>query len=300
MAPPRTVTPVLEPIPETLAAATERLLELVSWTSIRTGAPPSDGSRWITCADITNAESVQRIVKDRARGEEYGRPGVPELVIGNYLFRDFVHAPLQLAGYLWARERRVPVLAGNVAVQDSGWIQHFRWLEPRAIVLPGDPLAGDDVAAVVADERSLDDALFDEVRRFAEPILEAFRVHRYVAPANAWGSILDSLGYGVQLAGRRDAELGLDAAWERWDAAIEGRTFPARRRPRRLQYEWAPGCTEEALVRAGCCLWYMTEAAKKDDGTTDYCTTCYLKPDEERLGILIEWKRKEAAREAGH
>lgn len=42
----------------------------------------------------------------------------------------------------------------------------------------------------------------------------------------------------------------------------------------------------------------MTEASKQEDGRTDYCTTCYLKSDEERVCTLVEWKRKEAAVEA--
>lgn len=291
---PESIVPVAEPAAVTWEAATERLAPLSEWWSMQTGAPPADDEgTWIDYGDLGSPATAQRLTA-AGLASSYATSQASESVVGNYIFRDLLGTPLGFMGYLWARERRVPLLSRNAAVNESEWFQHWRWLRPAGVAIAGDPIAGRANVSVVPDVRALNDALFAEVTGFCGPILEAFRKHRYVAPANAWGSILDAIMYGAELAGRADPGLGLDGAWNRWEAAIEGRTFPVRRRPRRLKYEWAPGKCDETLVRAGCCLWYTTPEAKDATGARDYCTSCYLKTDEARIVTLVEWKREEA------
>jgi hypothetical protein len=286
-------------LPPTWEASVERLLALTKWSSFRVGQPPADGPEtWLDYASFTDAASVHSQVVASAGTGEYAEAHVPEKIVGNYLFREVISAPLGFTGYLWAREGRVPALAANTTVKAAEWLQDWRWIAPAGTVLAGDPLASQAGVSTVDAEAALDDVLWAEVANFSQPILDAFRARRYVAPANGWGSILDSVAYGVELAGASDGALGLDGAWSRWGAAVEGRTFPVRRRPRRLQYEWSPGNTDELLVRSGCCLWYMTPDAKDENGVQDYCTSCYLKADAQRIEHLVLRKRREAAGEA--
>lgn len=295
------IVPAVEPPPLTWQGAIERLAPLNKWSSVAVGLPPEDDERpWLDYADLASEATARRLTLAWTAGE-YASSQAPETIVGNYLFRDLISTPLGLMGYLWARERRVPLLTRNAAVREHEWFQQWRWLRPAGVALVGDPIAAHANVSLVPDARALDDALFAEVTSFSAPILEAFRKHRYVAPANAWGSILDAVLTGVDIAGRAEAGLGLDGAWAVWEQALEGRSFPVRRRPRRLAYEWAPGQCDEMAVRAGCCLWYMTPDAKDENGDRDYCTSCYLKSDEVRIATMIEWKREEASGESeGH
>jgi hypothetical protein len=207
-------------------------------------------------------------------------------VAGTYTFRYAIHLPLQLAGYLYAAERRVPVLRDNVALLNREWLQEGAILSPRAIVIEGDELSGRAECATAPDIAALTDALFDQTARLIEPLVDAWSPRRLIARANAWGSALDALASGFWFAGTH--AIGRDNAWARWEAAIEGRTFPVRRRPRRLQFD-CEGEPDEMIVRSGCCLWYTLPAAKK---THSYCTSCYLISDERRIERMITYRRE--------
>ena len=117
--------------------------------------------------------------------------------------------------------------------------------------MPDDPLAGTAGVTTVADRQALTAALFAEVQRTYEPIVQGFRARRQTSIANAWASVVDGLLQGFLLAGR--AEIGLDAAWDLWQTTISTWDVPTRRWPRRLPFA-EDGLKDEVVVRAACCL----------------------------------------------
>lgn len=282
-----------------MTAVTEALNTLV--TRIRAGnewmqialATGDEAGDWAPIEAFAAPEFRERGVQ--AMAEHYQEDGdIPANVLGTYLFRDLTYYPLLLAGCCFAAQRRVLHLTGAFEFRLDE-IGPVRIRPQRFAVLPGDPLAGQPDVDIEPDEAALTERLHAEVQALCDPLLACFRASKYVAPANGWGSMLDSLLLGFTTAGRLD--LGLDEAWSRWDAAISGRSFPVRRRPRRLPYEWAPGAEDEMSVRAGCCLWYVTDAAKANEHYS-YCRTCYLETDERRIQRTVEWKQKVAAEQA--
>lgn len=268
-----------------LALSVERFAQANSYADIGWG-DPGDSDGWFHYNALCDQPFGDRVLDRIAR--EYQ---TTVLVSGTYAFRAANYLPLGLAGFLFAAERRVPRLCGNIALRDRGYLNGFRLLEPRAIVLESDPLAGMPGFETVPNVAALADALFDEVSRTAEPLIEAWASRKLLAPANAWGILLDFLAYGFLAAG--SAGLGPDAAWAAWSQAIAGRTFPIRRRPRRLQFE-VDGTPEEVMVRAHCCLYYTLPQAEEAEHR--YCVSCYLETDECRIQRQTAVHRANAAK----
>lgn len=209
---------------------------------------------------------------------------------GSYTLRYALYTPLMLAGYLYASQRRVLSLRDNLLTANREWLNHVHVLAPAFTVLPSDRLAGRPGCATAANESRLADALVDEMKALAGPLIESWSAQKLVARANAWACAIDSLAYGFQLAGRH--RIGLDAAWELWDAVIAGRIFPVRRRPRRFRFS-CDGEQDELLIRSGCCLWFTQPAAK--NGPMRYCSSCYIETDERRLEQITANRRKQNA-----
>lgn len=269
-----------------LAPSLARLDALMEWASIGHGLPAEDDDNWFRTEDFLDRETRSAVL-DSLLNESY--TGEPRNVVGNYLFRHVIYYPLLFAGFLFAVERRVPRLAGNTIMHRSSYVDGFRLLETRAIVVTGDPMAGQPGIEVVADEKALTGALFAEIKQTYDPLIRAFREEKLVAVPNAWGSILDALADGFEQAGRHG--LGLDTAWREWTRTIAGRSLPTRHLPRRFQYE-VDGAPDELWIRSGCCLWYMTPAAKRDPDQR-YCVSCRLMPDDDRMELLCQNARQQ-------
>lgn len=252
---------------------------------VHAGQPWQPGKDWFRFEQLEDASVAGGVIARIAKESE-----APTEVAGTYAFRYAIHHPLMTAGYLVAKEGRVPVLRDNIALLNEEWLQQAAILAPRAIVLDGDELASAG-CETVPDEDALSDALFAETARLIEPLIAAWSPKKLIARANAWGSALDALAYGFQFAGQHS--IGLDRAWDKWRTAVRDRPFPVQRRPRRFEFD-CDGDPDELLVRSGCCLWYTLPAAKAD-GDQDYCTSCYLQTDDRRRERMVAYRREQRA-----
>lgn len=240
---------------------------LAEGVHVGTGLPlPQDGG-WFRFEQLADTDFGGQVIRRIA-----GQTGATDQAAGTYTLRYALYAPLMLAGYLYAREQRVPVLRSNVLVANRDWLNSIHLLSPAA------------------SETSLADSLFDEVTGFVAALIDAWSAENWVAKPNAWATAVDSLAYGFQMAGRH--AVGLDAAWAKWEAAVAGRVFPVRRRPRRFIFT-CDGEQDELLVRSGCCLWFTQPSAKSS--AAHYCTSCYIEEDERRLEQILAYKRKQKA-----
>lgn len=301
--PPSEHTPSGHTPSDYIADTIARIRAKHDWVQLALSEAGDKPGEWAPFEAFATPELRDRAVEaEQTRYKEYGK--LTPTVAGTYLFRDLVLYPLLLAGCCFIEARRVPLLGGVFEVRLDGEAGAVRLRRARLAVLPDDPLAtrantedanieGYDGIEVEPDIDALAERLFREVTDLCTPVIDCFRERRYVAVSNAWGGILDALAQsGVETAA--DLGLGKDEAWTRWEAAIAGRAFPVRRRPRRLTYEWAPGQHDEVTVRAGCCLYYTTEEAQKTP-EHQYCSTCYLETDENRIRHMVEWKQSVAA-----
>ena len=251
------------------------------FASVDWGRPDPDDGLWLALDDFTTTEGLAPVVARSAPDGERAR------LAEFWAFQNVCGAPLFAAGYLFAAQRRVPWLQGNVLLHNSEWLQHVRLLEPRLWVLPDDPLCGAEGVAVVPDLQALAATLLAEVYRTYAPIVRALRARRQTSTANAWGSVVDGLLQGFLLAGRGDGRL--DAVWDLWHATIEGWGVESRRWPRRLQFD-VDGEADEMVVRAACCLiWTIPDAA---GAKTPNCPNCPLDiGDAGRVRWMVEWLR---------
>ncbi|MBX3013041.1 MAG: (2Fe-2S)-binding protein [Caldilineaceae bacterium] len=269
-----------------LLAALQRFLAQRTYAKVDCGRPVATDAQWVTATALTQPAIADRPIERIMHKYDATRP-----VAGTYTFRAALAVPLGLVGYLFAAERRVPLLQENLLYNDDGWPGHIALLEPRAAVLRNDVLAGQPGIETVADEVALVDILFRETASLIEPLIDTWGPRKLLSRGNAWASALDYLAYGFQAAGQ--SLCTLDAAWADWETWLAQRTWPTRRRPRRYQYA-VDEQADEMLVRAGCCLWYTLPP--KENAQAHYCTSCYLIKDEQRLAILTEYKRRQAAK----
>lgn len=271
-----------------LTAALQRFQAHKSYSTVHYGRPTDDGAHWVAATTLTQPAAADRPIERIMAKYNATRP-----VAGTYTFRAALAAPLGLLGYLFAAERRVPLLKDNLLYNDDAWPGHIALLEPRAAVLSDDELAGQPGIETVADEQALVDVLWRETAGLIEPLIESWGPRKLLSQGNAWASALDYLAYGFQAAGHHPRTL--DTVWADWETWLANRTWPTRRRPRRFQYA-VDGKDDEMVVRAGCCLWYILPP--KENEQARYCTSCYLIKDEQRLAILTEYKRRQAANAA--
>ena len=204
--------------------------------------------------------------------------------VGYWVLQNLAATVPLVASYLYATQRRVPVLQGNALLENVRWLNHVRLVQPRFWVLPGDPLSAADGITQVADEQALGTVLLAEVERTYAPIIEAFRARRQVTSAHGWASVVDGLHKGFMLAGR--AEIGLEAAWELWWTTTSGWGVAIPRWPRRLQFVDA-GQPDEMVVRATCCLIYTIPNSAGEQ--RPYCANCPLDvSDEDRIRRTVD------------
>lgn len=255
------------------------------FASVAWGLPDPDDGQWLDLADFATAEGALPAVcryppeSDVAKLTEF------------WVFQNATGTPLLTAGYLYAAQGRVPMLAGKTLIHNSQWLQHIRLVEPRLWALPDDPLSGRLGVTTVADRQALTEVLFAEVRRTYAPIVQAFLERRQASRANAWATVVDGLLQGFLLAGR--AEIGVDAAWELWRTTIQTWDVDTRRWPRRLQFCEA-GLEDEIVVRAACCLvCSITDSAGVKQ---KHCPNCPIDiGDAGRIRWMVDWLKQLAA-----
>ena len=249
------------------------------FASVAWGRPDPDDGLWLPLDGFATAEGAAPAIARYAADSAFAK------LTEFWVFQNATGTALLAAGYLYAAQRRVPVLQRNVLLHNTQWLQHLRLLEPRLWVLPDDPLREAPGVIVVPDQEALTATLFAEVQRAYEPVVEAFRVRRQATAANAWASVVDGLLQGFLLAGRGD--ISLDAAWDLWKTTIRSWDVATRRWPRRLPFA-ADGFNDEIVVRAACCLVFSIpdSAGVK----TPNCPNCPLDiGDEGRIRWMVDW-----------
>lgn len=255
------------------------------FASVAWGLPDLDDGQWLALADFATVEGATPAFRRYPSESDFSK------LTEFWVFQNATGTALLAAGYLFAAQWRVPLLAGNTLIHNSQWLQHARLVEPRLWVLPHDPLSGLPGVTTVADRRALTDVLFAEVQRTYEPIVEAFRARRQTSLANAWASVVDGLLQGFLLAGR--AEVGLDAAWELWRTTTQTWDVGTRRWPRRLQF-CELEVEDEIVVRAACCLvCSITDSAGVKQ---HHCPNCPIDTgDPGRIRWMVDWLKQLSA-----
>jgi hypothetical protein len=260
------------------------------FASVSWGPPAPDDGRWLGLDGFATDAGAEPALRRFAPHDDAGK------LYGLWALQNIANAAPLVAGYLYATQQRVPVLQANAMLDESSrWLNHLRLLEPRFWALPCDPLAGAARITLVPDHQQLTTRLFTEVERTYGPIIHSFRARRLVSIPNAWASVVDGLHRGFILAGQ--TQIGLDAAWQLWQATTSTWNVATHRWPRRLRYT-QDGLPDEMVVRAACCVVYTVP--NRVGLPRPYCANCPLDiGDEGRVQRRVAWlKQKEAEQQA--
>jgi hypothetical protein len=264
-----------------LAEAFSPVAETLDWLEVRVGDP---GGGAVSVEGLAGDEELRRAL-DAVRAE---RTGPADLrTVGAAAVSELAEV-LGAAAVPLATRRRVPLLdPARTAVR--GWTEAHRAalvLDGTFACLVGDPAAAHPAARVVAGEEELWRMLSVEVERVGAPLVRAVHGATGFATRAQWALLGGGVGWAVGHAwtamgnpvrGRREAA--------RAGAAVE---HLARLRPSFYLVEHEDrSCV--GLVGAACCRAHLWQ-----DGEHGLCTSCPLRPHEERVERMRVWLAERA------
>jgi hypothetical protein len=235
--------------------------------------PPS-GDGWLSSASIArDPEALERLyaVARASTGDADDR------TIGAMMTQR-VAEPGRLAGILYRRDRRVPMLPPETPVRPYTEAEHssIRLLDDAFACLADDPVAGHPAARPVATLDELRAVLVREVRRNVEPAIEPIAARSRLAPRAVWS--LTAYGALVSITETMADDGDPDGAVAELRAlmAIAGPLGDPAADARVVPTEWGP----RFVLRMGaCCRIYRWPGGRTK------CVACPVRTPEERRAL---------------
>jgi hypothetical protein len=171
-------------------------------------------------------------------------------------------------------------------------------------VLPDDPDAGRPGTTVVADHQGLHRTLADGLVDAFAGVAAAVRERAPFGLAGIWGTLADHLA-DVALRHAREQGGDPDRAWAEATAVVDALAARPEPRLRARPTRHDVACTAGSgsfITRGTCCLIYKCHdpAAGEPDTarariSAAACTSCPLRPEDERTALLERHLRERAA-----
>ncbi len=211
----------------------------------------------------------------------HGHRATAGSMLGDALVRAVVHPTVSAL----VLERRCPdPAASNVAVRldEAGDFARAAILRPHVAVLAGDPAAGDPDSIVVDDLPDLVAWWARHTAATLAPLLSRVRARAPFGLPALWGNVADAVTsitlWIGQLAGQDPCALW--AFSQRLVEALAAHAPVRLARPRPFPVVDPMG-EQWYQVRGTCCLSYRSALGE------GFCSTCPLRDDESRTGLLI-------------
>lgn len=240
------------------------------------------------------AEGLTRVVAQH--------PGAERRVAGSFFAGEYAWWVPAAAVAAYLAERRVPDLSlDNVALRyrtytwtedgESGEAERIdvRLISGRFAALPDDPAAAHPDALILPDLDALRTWLRERVEARLAPVIDAVadqtrlgRRAQWNLAADALAALFLSVGTGLGDAARGQAE-GL--------ACVKAAGSPLRNRDTGYLTVTLGEHCETVRARGGCCLYYRVHPGEN-------CTTCVLRPRDERVQKLREYVARKHGIEA--
>lgn len=187
--------------------------------------------------------------------------------------------------------RRVPLLDladVRACYEDEGHIEKVAVRNYRFAALSTDAAAGHADCTVFDTEDALRDCMRERIVAHLEPFLLAIHMATRTGKPALWATTGDSVAHAFGWIGKG---LGSEAMGVREATLL---TAPPSKIHRDKGFVHVEHCGQEYYMvdRGACCLWYKTP----DGG---YCSTCPLRPMEERVEMIKGWLETLAAPPAG-
>jgi hypothetical protein len=251
-----------------LAGSLTRLDGVQSWLHLRHRLPDDPGERtWWRCSTVLTQPAYFDKWGAEVAGWLQARYGeAPERAVAGYLLSWYLSVPGLVAGLLFHRERRVPLLRpedlafrlGEPRPHPDG----VALLDERFACLPDDQAAGAAEATVIADEAALAALLRARFAGHAARFVAAFQPGVRFGRRTLWAAATDALDEGLWLAGKYCGDEAAGAA----EAAL---VLPAPSTPftsaSTLVDAGTAGWTRR---RESCCFHYVLRSGQGE------CETC--------------------------
>jgi hypothetical protein len=248
------------------------------------GLPNSQG--WVTLNDLTTPPTTALQTHLDTIGKVNATNSAKVRVM--YAFGGLNWVPVLVALCTYLQLRRVPDLAtATIAFRfnDKQEPQAVRFFAPRFACLPNDPLAQESYALPCSGQDALRDYLRNQLEGFTERLITALRPYSSTNPKTLWWAMADRItGNLAWLTGNLGCS---DTLLDEWSALVQQEGSPFQGPTGFFTTEWQ-GNVDYHLDRAVCCLWYKTGAAVK-------CTSCCLRPLEERKAKMLAYRQAEEA-----
>lgn len=258
-----------------LRSTLERLAAGDEYLRVRFGAPVDEG--WSRANELTAADSPHL---DRLFGQVGAAHATAKRdVMASFCFGSIGWLVAAVAVGAYLVDRRVPTLAPESVLfrfNEQGMATEATLLSDRFAALPNDPAAGDPAATIVPGEGELRAVLRGELAGHLAPLVDAVRARAPLGTRALWLAVADDVAWAAIQHTKEGGNLDRTRATVL--ALIDDRAAPWRGRTGVIEVAWRE--KRECFVeRAACCLSYKLPTAEK-------CTTCPLRPAEERFSRL--------------
>jgi len=198
-----------------------------------------------------------------------------------HFFGDYVYVAIAMNAACFMAFQRVPLLGfGDVCVRfnDESHIEGVMVHHYRFAALPTDPAAGHADCLVVESLDALRDLMREHLIAHVEPFINALNQGTRAGKPAMWATVGDYIAHAFGWIGKG---LGSEAMGVQEATLL---TTPPSKIHRDKGFVHVEHCGQEYYMvdRLSCCMWY-----KSPEG--GYCSTCPLRPMEERIDLIKGW-----------
>lgn len=235
-------------------------IEYTPYSTLQAAAPDAEAEGWAPTAGFVASSDFAELCDHVAGQYRAPRPAATTLA-----FQQAIWSPVNFAGFSFLTTGRTPRLHDTVVAQLTG--------EHRVASRLREESDGDGEGV---------QALRDEIDRYIAPIVTHLARPKLFSALNAWGIVLDALRSSIPTAGTVTGDPALVAS--RWAQMRDTIQWPSKRLPRPFSFE-VDGVCHDRQIRAGCCLYFTSEAAKAE-GPSPFCVLCPAERDDRRIERL--------------
>jgi hypothetical protein len=151
-------------------------------------------------------------------------------------------------------------------------------LDTHFYALANDPAAGHPDATIVADEAALQAIFREQYEANIHALSEPVKAKSGLGKGMIWGTAADRSVITILNAARSLEQT--DSCEATIAAFVHAEGSPLKGKADMMWVTHEDQC-QPYLKRGACCLWYTAS-----DAPDDYCSTCPLRPVEERVEML--------------